>query len=297
MNKKIEEIVDLYKSIDKEKIYQGHNIDILKEFKSTIKKNEKTLKEVLHNDNKEWGYIYSIEKLLEVLDKDISNEKISNKEELVVSIGSVFVISNGDPYITIDLIKKALISNSAIVFVNGYEMYSINETIINLAGKILQKYNLDRKLIHIIDLPNYKDLTDYIEYIDCIIAVKDYDIYTYFSNETSCKVIYSDYGNLNIYTDCDDFEDDIKYIIDDARLENKDAYIYKIDSIKDFFKYETNNFVFNTVAIYTKNADECVEFFKKIKSRNVYINLNPLKYTDIDVDVNEFLYTKKVIFK
>ena len=235
MNKKIEEIVDLYKSIDKEKIYQGHNIDILKEFKSTIKKNEKTLKEVLHNDNKEWGYIYSIEKLLEVLDKDISNEKISNKEELVVSIGSVFVISNGDPYITIDLIKKALISNSAIVFVNGYEMYSINETIINLAGEILQKYNLDRKLIHIIDLPNYKDLTDYIEYIDCIIAVKDYDIYTYFSNETSCKVIYSDYGNLNIYTDCDDFEDDIKYIIDDARLENKDAYIYKIDSIKDFF--------------------------------------------------------------
>ena len=32
---------------------------------------------ILDNDNKKWGYIYSIEKLLEVLDKDISNEKIS----------------------------------------------------------------------------------------------------------------------------------------------------------------------------------------------------------------------------
>ncbi len=297
MNSKIDEIVEVYKSIDKEKIYQGNNLNVLKQFIANVKKSKKQLQEVLDKDNKKWGYIYSIEKLFEVLEKDISNEKISNKEELVVSIGNIFVISNGDPYITIDLIKKALISNSAIVFVNGYEMYNINETIINIAKDILKQYNLAKEIIHIIDLPNYKDLADYTNYIDCVIAVKDYDIYTYFSNETSCKVIYSDYGNLNIYTDCEDFDDDINYVINDAKLENKDAYIYKIDSIKDFFKYETNNFVFNTVAIYTKNADECVEFFKKIKSRNVYINLNPLKYTDIDVDVNEFIYTKKVIYK
>ena len=67
--------------------------------------------------------------------------------------------------------------------------------------------------------------------------------------------------------------------------------------MEDFLKKETNNFVFNTTVIFSKDIKKCMRLYEAIKSRNIFINKFDINEIETGLDINEFLFEKKVLIE
>ena len=100
-------------------------------------------------------------------------------------------------------------------------MLSINTYLVKLAQKVLEKQNILKDAISIYKIKSYKDVVKAMDNLDCIVVNKDYELYKIVEELTNIKVVYSDYGNINIYSESEDFKDQIQIICEDAQKEDK----------------------------------------------------------------------------
>jgi len=270
----------------------NNNINILTEFRLLLEKNASTIKEIISKENNFLKTNYEYNKIFHSFDniKNYDFEQIKKYS----SIGRIVCITNGDIYFILELIIKSILTKSKIVFVTDSYMINTNKYLVGLAQKALEKYDVPNFAISLFDLRNYKEVLNVANNIDCIVINKDYDLYKEIQYATDVKVIYSDYGNINIYSDSDEFDIEIKKVYDEAKKEEKDVFLSKTDDIQKYINKMNNNFVFYSVVIYTKDIEKCTYFLKNIKAENVYINQNPFEINDIEFSEFQFLYKKKI---
>lgn len=254
------------------------------------------IKDALDKDKKITGYEFSEDIMIKVIQENVRKQSFFKKEEELISpIGNLVILSNGDPYITIEMCIKSLITNNHILFLYDLEMIQTNKLIIDVFKTYLKEKSEDENMLNMDVISNFKDVVKLKDMVDCYIIIGDYDKYEYIKNNVGSKVIYSDYTNVNIYTDTGYFEDEIKKITIQANKRNCLVYLYKMKSIKDLLETENNNFIFHTTAIYTKNPKEAYEFLDKIKSKYIYVNKTPLEFNELDIELEDLIYKKKII--
>jgi len=270
-----------------------NNNEVLNEFNYLFERNSNKIKEILSKENDFFDANYEYNKLA----KSFASVKEYDYEKLkkYSSIGRCVVITNGDTYFILELIIKAILTKTKISFITENYMFNTNLFLVELAQKALSKYYIDGDAITLFNLRNYKEIYDFIDNIDCIVVNKNYDLYKEIQDLFNIKVVYSDYGNINIYSDSDEFDDDIEIVYEAAKKEDKDIYVSKTDDIQKYLDNMNNNFVFYSVVIFTKDIEKCSYFLKNIKAENVYINKNPFEINDVEFPEYEFLYKKKIM--
>lgn len=267
---------------------------LIKDFIELFECNSKTIIDILAKENSIFDANYKYDNMLKIVNK-LKDYPYDNIKKYF-SIGTVACITNGDVYFVLELILKAFLTKTKIVFAMESYMFSINTYLVQLAQKVLEKYNIPREAISIYRMVSYKDVAKVADNIDCIVVNKDYDLYKTIEELTNIKVIYSDYGNINVYSESEDFEGQIKMVNEDAQKEDKDIFVTKTDDIQKYLENMSNNFVFYSVVVYTKNLEKCKYFFKNIKAENVYINKNPFEDVDVGFSEYEFLFKKKIAY-
>ena len=104
-----------------------------------------------------------------------------------------------------------------------------------------------------------------------------------------------DYGNINVYVDSDEFENEIKEIVKEANSLEMDVYKYNINSLEEFFLNEINNFIFNTVIIFSKDIKKCIRLYEYLKANNVFINNFDVKKIDIGLKIDDLQFEKNYL--
>lgn len=267
---------------------------ILIAFYENFKLNRDNIKSILISENELMNANYDYDKLLNKfkLLKDYGYEKNKNYS----SIGTILCLTNGDPYFVLELIIKAILTRNKIVFANDVYMNNINSFLVELAKSALKEFKVDPNIIFVTNLRNYKNIAKLVNKIDCIVVNKNYGLYKELQELCDIKTIYLDYGNINVYSDSEEFEENIKELRELARKENKEVFIARTEDIQKYLEGMNNNFLFHSVVVYTKNAEKCAYFLKNIKAENIYINTNPFDNLESIISEYEFLYKKKIVY-
>lgn len=293
---KLCEIMDKFKEPYILNKYDKKNNIIIKRFISELKERKQMLEELLNKENEKFNTKFDIGLILEAILNKYNDFKQENNKKF--GIGNIVAITNGDLYLQIDLIIKAILSNNRMLFINSPVLSNFNLYIVSIIQEILKDENLDENLISIVYPLEYKEvLVENQKNIDCIIVNKEYEEYSYFRKNVDLKVMYLDYGNINVYTDSDNFDSQIEKVVEEASNKEMDVYRYDIENIDEFFQKENNNFIFNTAVIFSDDIKKCMRLYEAIKAKNIFINEFDANKIEIGLDLSQIQFEKNLIIK
>ena len=272
-------------------------IELLDVIKNEFKENKRNLETAFKIDFEEWENEVSFEKLLRLTD-EIKEQKYLpefTKKEIVDGFGKIILISNQNPYLILNFILSCIYTNNKVTVALEAKMLATNKCIIEVIKKSIKKLKYD------IDTVDYIE----IEEKDKIIRFQDnYDLLYYFGNKEEylqfIKRIHIDskfenFAEIYVYMDSKDFKDEFISIDKFAYLNDIKVKYFNLDfenSIKNINKFNNVN---KLSSIFTKNIDKAYEFLKQVKSENVYINKNPCVDFKYETNMNNLVYTKKII--
>ena len=72
------------------------------------------------------------------------------------------------------------------------------------------------------------------------------------------------------------------------------VYYFNTDFEKSIEKINKTNNVNKISIIFTKNIDKAYEFVKKIKSENIYINLENIEEFKYNINLNNLVFSKNI---
>lgn len=275
--------------------YSKKNLLILSKFIDKLKNNKNILSKILEDENTYWDNEYTIEVFYKNLKKYSDFKEEKNQK---FGIGNIIAIPTGNPYLHLELIINAIIANCKIMIIANPNMFQFNLFVTQVIRSILEEENLDKNLISYVNILDYKTkILENQNVIDCIILNQDYDEYNYFVKNIVSKVIYLDYGNINIYSDSNDFKEKIDDIVNKTYKIDMQVYDYNIDNLDIFIEKNNNNFIFNTAIIFSKDIKKCMRLYEILKARNIFINTFDINKIDIGLDINDLLFDKKIIIE
>ena len=289
------EIIKFFKEPYKLNIYNKKNYLLIKKILLKIEENKDYLQEFLTQENKMWSRNYTIDRITKIIDK-YRNIEIHKNDKF--GIGNIIAITTGDPYLHLELILNAILANCKIMLIANATLSDFNLYITSIVREVLKEEELEENLVSFVKSIDYKvQITKNQNAIDCIIVNKNYEDFNFFKENLFLKVIYLDYGSINVYIDSDEYEITIDKIVDECEQVDLDVYDYKLNNLKDFFEKEKNNFIYNTAVIFSKDIKKCMELYEMIKARNIFINTFDINKIDIGLDINDFLFEKKIVIE
>ena len=287
------DIINIFKEPYKLNKYSKKEITILNKFIEELNNKIDLLNDILEKENNHWQSSYSIERFKKIIN-NYTNYSLEKKHKF--GIGNIVAITNGDPYLHLELIIKAIISGCKIMIISNPALVNFNLYVTQIIRDILEKEKLDRNLVSFVNIINYKSkIIENQNVIDCVIINKDYNDYNYFVKNLVSKTIFLDYGNINIYTDSEEYENIIANIVKETYSINMSIYKYRIKDIKDFLSNGNNNFIFNAVVIFSNDVNKCMDFYEMIKARNIFVNTFDINKIDIGLDINDLLFEKNIV--
>ncbi len=265
---------------------------ILSDFTAKIKNNAVILKDILKKENEYLNATYDYNKIIETLGKLEDYEYVKLAE--YSSIGTIFCITDGDVYFLLDMLVKAILSKSKLIIAADRYMWETNKYLVETIKGALNRNGVTSSAVSIIDFDEYKNIGE-CKFIDCVVVNKDFELYKQLEEKYDIKIIYSDYGNVNIYMESDEFINMEEELVTNLRKVNKEIYLTKLDDIEKYVKNLGSTFVFNTVFVFTKDIDKCKFFLKNIKAENIFVNKTSLETNTVNISEFEFMYKKRII--
>lgn len=301
----------------KEKI----NKNFIKDFCNELLQNEEDINKIQNIDKKYSTFSESIKSILKRIDKQKAyNPQIiehKRKDEFIVgeyedSIGVIGLISDGNPYVTIEVLIKAISTQNAMIICTNNSMYATNKYIIICMQKTIQKYGYPTDLIQIINSENYNEMYKHNNILKKIFVVGNKNLQDKVISLSKISTITSGYNCFDIYIEEIMDEKLIKNIIE---MEDIELNIYINSSISKEKVEELGNIQYTEVenvqecirdininsaryssSIFTSNGQNANEFLKLVKSKNVFINASPTLERKLDFDMKDFTYNKKVMY-
>ena len=226
---------------------------------------------------------FSVEKMKEII-IDYKNKEKSIKKEKIIAI------TNGNPYTTIILLMESIISESKIIIYNQGNLNELNQKIIDIiAGEIDIKIEpeLESKL-KINDIEQYlkENKKTKILVID---DIEKYEILKVMGLPVENKQILS----IHIYTDSDEYKTIKQAMIDYC----KNNYIKIISSnLKNQEEIENDikKDISKITIILTKEEERYKKLQEKLKTEDIYINMNPFDTIEQEIAKQIIMNVNKI---
>lgn len=292
-----------------------------------IKKILDNFQEIIVKNKDEIEKICKIEKInSNLFEKDIyNNEKIKKEIEqrkrednFIVSkfkdsIGVVGIIFDGNVYVTIELLKKMILTKNAIVFCLSDKKYAITNLIVLYFRQALKLCGCDENLVQAINSQNYEEMYKHNNILKKIIVIGNKDLQNQVLSKSKIEVITSGYNCFDLY-----IEDiiDIELIKRIINISDIELYIYinskiskenieklgiddytEVQSVEECIRDININSSGYSSSIFTKNNDNANKFLKLIKSKNVFVNASPTAERTLDIKGSDLLYIKQIMYK
>lgn len=294
---------------------------VLEEFKEIIIKNENELLKMLEIEKK-YNSIENINNIVLNINK-IKNlkkeiEQRRREDKFIVSrykenIGVLGIIFDGDIYVTIQLLKLLLYTKNAMVFCTNNKKYGIIKLLILFFKQALKICGYDEEIVQVINSENYLEMYNHDNILKKIIVIGNKNLQNSVICKSNLEVITSGYWCFDLYieniinfdfikkiTEIEDIELNI-YVnrqINSEQIERLKIEDYtEIENIDECIRDIQINSAGYSSSIFTKNSENANRFMKLVKSKNVFVNASPTAERTFDIDENDLLYIKQIMYK
>ena len=176
-------------------------------------------------------------------------------------------------------------------------MLATNKLLIECIKTVFKQEKLKEDTIDFIEVVSKEKIISMQDEFDLLYYFGNKEEYLWFIKRLHIDSKFENFGEMYVYVDSDDFKD-ILLEIDKYAYVNEIKVNYYTDSIENTSKLINNKNNINKISvIFTKDIEKAYGFIKKIKSENVYININPCEYIKYDTNLNNLVYLKNVILK
>ncbi len=222
------------------------------------------------------------------------------------NLGTICLIYDGNTYCMLELILKAILThNSLIITSQSNYMKATNELIVILVQRILEAYNIDKKLIQILYTSRVEELLSNNISINKVIAIGNRNFQNKIRKESKVEVISKGYNSFDLYIEDLTNLAFIKKIITEEK--NIDIYIKRglkvpfedyieVEDIQEAIAQINFNTSGYSSSIFTNNSENASEFLRQVKTENVSVNSSPLIENIVNIDVNLLLIKKNMFF-
>lgn len=217
--------------------------------------------------------------------------------------GLVVAITDGNSYLTIELILRNLIAGNSFLLVNNGCMQGTNTFLIEIFKTILEKYDVPKDLVNIILTENYEEVLNYYSSINLVLAIGDTSLQQKVLSLTKNQIIISSYLHYNIYVE------DIKHLDFINKILNTyyDITLYVKENIKHSFKNAipvldiseaivlinaSGNLY--SASIFTSDDTAARTFIKDIHAKKVMLNASPLLESFLDIKEEQLVDIKEI---
>lgn len=315
----INKIINNVLLVDKKNL--SNNIKpILKNIKISIKDNQDILLQANKIDTKNnnafqlsFDIIDNIFKRVEkensfykdviLLQKDDNKKIIYGKQ--IMDYGNVVIITDGNPYLSLEMILRNIMAGNTIILVNNGFMYGINNLIVNIVQSILENYKVSKNLIQLFINDDYKEVLNNYANIDLVVCIGNHELQRLIIRESKNKVITSGYENFDLYIEDTKHLDFLNKIINtvlnvnlyinkDTNLDYDTAIIVSdIDEAIAQINYNGSRY---SSAIFTSSNFNASKFIREVKSSIVTINTSPTIERICDIKQLDLVYEKTIIY-
>ena len=222
------------------------------------------------------------------------------------NLGNICLVYDGNTYCLLEIVLKAILTHNSIIVTSESDyMKATNELIVILIQRILEAYNIDKKLVQILYTSKIEELLSNNVSINKVIAIGNRKFQDKIRRESKVEVISKGYNYFDLYVEDLTNLTFIKKILKEE--ENIDIYV------KSGLKVPFENFIevedideaiaqinFNTSgyssSIFTDNNQNASKFLRETKTDNVSVNSSPLIENTIDIDINTLMLKKKMYY-
>ena len=304
--------------INMDKSINGNDViksiyDLLCEDKENIIKANRIDAKNKNGFSLDWEYISKLyEKVSNIEDsyrKVIQLNKNANnylEGKQTDNIGNICAIYDGNTYCLLELVMKAILTHNSLILVSEKDyMKATNELIIILIQRILKAYNIDANLIQILYTTKIEELLSNSITIGKAIVIGNKSYQNKIRLISKVNAIYMGYNTFDLYIDDVANLSFIKKIIKQSN--NIEVYVKTglkfdydevtevedVDEAIGMINFNTSGY---SSRIFTSDNQNASQFLKEIKSKNVAVNSSPLIEDFLNVDINEFLIVKNMIY-
>ena len=143
--------------------------------------------------------------------KDENNKIIYGKQ--LSNLGLVTIITDGNPYITLEMILRNILAYNSIILCNNGKSYGLNNLIVEIVKSNLKKYNYDENLVNLYITDDYNKLLKNFASINKVICIGSHDLQQIVLRQAQNSVILSGYENYELYIES---IDNIEFIAGDV---------------------------------------------------------------------------------
>lgn len=298
---------------------QNHLLDIITNIQKSLSINEDAISLTSQLDQKNNNGFIIDQSVIKNIFKNISEEQLhigdivlSQRDtqskliygKQITPYGNVLVITNGNPYLTLEMSLRNILAGNKTIFINNGYMYSTNKFIIELIQTILEQYNISKYLVQIFITEDYSSIYKNYANIDLIICLGDHSLQQQILKESRVKVITSGYDNYDIYIEDPTHLSFINKIINTGlplKIYTTPNISLDIDTIpvtdveEAIAKINYNSSHYSS-SIFTSNSENATKFIKEIKSSIVTINTSPTIERLIDIKQIDLIKEKTIIY-
>ena len=315
----INKIINNVLLVDKKNL--SNNIKpILKNIKISIKDNQDILLQANKIDTKNnnafqlsFDIIDNIFKRVEkenifykdvtLLQKDDNKKIIYGKQ--IMDYGNVVIITDGNPYLSLEMILRNIIAGNTIILVNNGFMYGTNNLTVNIVQSILENYKVSKNLIQLFITDDYKEVLNNYANIDLVVCIGNHELQRLIIRESKNRVITSGYENFDLYIEDTKHLDFLNKIINtglnvnlyinkDTNLDYDTAII--VSDIEEAIAQINYNGSRYSSAIFTSSNFNASKFIREVKSSIVTVNTSPTIERICDIKQLDLVYEKTIIY-
>ena len=223
----------------------------------------------------------------------------------VMDFGNVVVVSDGNPYITIEMIVRNLIAGNTTILTNNGYMYGTNQLIVNLVQSVLEQYNLSKNLIQLYVTDNYDEVLSNYANIDLVVCVGNHNLQSEILNKTRNRIIVSGYENFEMYIEDDKHKEFIDKIMNlglnvtayiNSELDFEYANSIMVDDIDEAIGQINYGGSRYSSSIFTSSSENASKFIREVKSKIVSVNTSPTIERIIDIKQKDLINQKTIIY-
>ena len=315
----INKIINNALLVDKKNLFDNIK-PILKNIKISIKDNQDILLQANKIDTKNnnafplsFDIIDNIFKRVEkenifykdvtLLQKDDNKKIIYGKQ--IMNYGNIVIITDGNPYLSLEMILRNIMAGNTIILVNNGFMYGTNNLIVNIVQSILENYQVSKNLIQLFITDDYKEVLNNYANIDLVVCIGNHELQRLIIRESKNKVITSGYENFDLYIEDTKHLDFLNKIINtglnvnlyinkDTNLDYDTAIIVSdIDEAIAQINYNGSRY---SSAIFTSSKFNASKFIREVKSSIVTVNTSPTIERICDIKQLDLVYEKTIIY-
>lgn len=319
-DKDISKIITNALQVNKEKLSENIK-SIIMQMKKAFESNKKIIEQANSIDQKNNnGFILDfnvIDNIFSNLEKEISiiygDVILSQKDEdkniiygtQIMDYGNVIVITDGNPYITIEMAIRNIMAGNTTIFANEGYMFGTNQLLIQIMQSVLEIFSLSKNLIQMYVSESFDEVLANFSNIDLVVCIGNHNLQNLILNKSKNKTIVSGYENFDLYIEDATHIDFLNkmldtglniqvYINSDINLDYPNAII--VSDIEEAIAQINYNGSRYSSAIFTAETKNASKFIKEVKSKIVTVNTSPTIERIIDIKQTDLINKKTIIY-